>query len=98
MSNKKSGTGREAQYARYKASNSCTKNKVARLTRLLKKFPENKQLETALKTVGYSRKTPNTRQWSKTRIRETMILRPSTNALPSPMTGSFFSFKNRVAF
>lgn len=96
MSNKKSGTGREAQYSRYKATNACTKNKVARLTRLLKKFPENKQLELAIKTVGYSRKKASTHQWSKTRIRETMILRPSTNPLPAAESGSMFALGKRV--
>ena len=96
MSNKKLGTGREAQYARYKANNTCTKNKVARLTTLLNKFPENEQLKTAIKTVGYSRKTPKTRVWSKTKIREAMVLRPSKNPVPIYDNRSMFSISKRV--
>lgn len=49
MASKSSSTGQKEHYKRYKAENRWEKNKVARLERHMKKFPEDKQAADALK-------------------------------------------------
>lgn len=41
-------------------------NRKRKLTKLLKEFPNNKQIADALLTIGYRRKTPKTSHWSHT--------------------------------
>jgi hypothetical protein len=52
-------------YKAYQASGRMMANRKKKLERALKRNPENTQIETALKTIGYRRKTPKTSVWSK---------------------------------
>ncbi len=52
-------------YKQYQASGRMAANRKKKLERALKRNPENTQIEAALKTIGYRRKTPKTKVWSK---------------------------------
>lgn len=64
---KRTGKGHETRYARYKSSNQYAANRKKRLERALKKNPENKQIEVALKDIVYRRSTPNDKHWPATK-------------------------------
>lgn len=59
----------EAYYAMYKTSQRWRTNRERRLKQALKRNPNNKQIEQAIKDLAYRRKTPGTvGSWSKTNI------------------------------
>ena len=68
MANSKSGTGRQAQLAAYKIEKRMERNRRVKLERALKRNPENKQIELALKGICYRRKTPKVPYWSHSMI------------------------------
>ena len=55
-----------AAYKAYQASKRQEVNRKRKLTKLLKMFPANEQIEMALKNIKYRRKTPKTQHWSHT--------------------------------
>jgi preprotein translocase subunit Sss1 len=64
---KKTSNSKKNAYSRYKAMQTGTANKKARLEKELKKNPDNEQVKQALKTVGgWGRKKPTKSEWSKT--------------------------------
>ena len=68
MANKGKSKGAEAQAQRYKSERKWESNRMAKLERALKRNPENKQIELAMKNIVYRRGTPKTSQWSATKI------------------------------
>ncbi len=68
MSNKQNGTGKAAQASSYKLQKRQESNRKLKLERALKRNPNNKQIEAALKDIRYRRKTPKTQVWSHTTI------------------------------
>lgn len=70
MSNQtKKGTGREAQFSKYKTSKVYEANKRRKLERTVKNQPNNEQAKLALKDISFRRKAPKVPQWSSTTIR-----------------------------
>lgn len=68
MANKGKSKGAEAQAQRYKSERKWESNRMAKLERALKRNPENKQIELAMKNIVYRRSTPKTSQWNATKI------------------------------
>jgi len=71
MSKGKTSHAGKGTYARYRSGNVYAKNKLLKLERHLKKFPEDKIAETCLNNglkigFSYKRKTTNTPFWSHT--------------------------------
>ena len=64
MSAKRSSPSDKAQHLTYKTQKRWGTNRLIKLTRALKKNPENKQIEVAMKNISYRRGTPTTTQWS----------------------------------
>lgn len=65
MAGKKRTPGEDRRYKAYKAGGQFSKNKRAKIERHLKKHPEDKQSQEALKNIpAYSRKVPKNRIWS----------------------------------
>jgi hypothetical protein len=54
----------------YKTSRRWETNRLRKLERALKRNPENKQIETAMKNMVYRRRTPTTRPWSHSMRRQ----------------------------
>lgn len=76
MSNKSpKGSGRKAGLTRYKTSNTYETNRKRKLARALRRNPENKQIELALKDKGMPRKTPKVPTWSPTAIRNAYLMK-----------------------
>ena len=63
-SGKKTSKNRQANYASYQAGLVCSKNKKLKLTRHLKAHPTDAQAIQAIKSPSYSRKDPNSREWT----------------------------------
>ena len=100
--NKSTGSGKSAQAARYKVERKWESNRLKKLTRALKKNPENIQIEEAIKNIAYRRKTPKTPVWSHTSKADAQ--RAKRFKLPKgyfskimPVTGSSFSLGNRIS-
>ncbi len=66
---KRTGKSHVGYYAKYKSSNTHDVNARKRLTRALKRNPENLQIAEALKDIKRTRKTPLVPFWSATRVR-----------------------------
>ena len=65
----KTSKSNEAYFARYKQGNLYAAHRKAKLEKLIKLQPNNKQLPLALKNVAnYRRKSPNTPAWSHQQI------------------------------
>lgn len=65
----KTSKSNEAYFARYKQGNLYAAHRKAKLEKLIKLQPNNKQLPIALKALAnYRRKSPNTSHWSHTTI------------------------------
>lgn len=65
----KTSKSNEAYFARYKQGNLYAAHRKAKLERLAKLQPNNKQIPIALKSLAnYRRKSPNTPHWSHTMI------------------------------
>jgi hypothetical protein len=73
MSSKKSSKSDVTQHGLYKTQNRYEANKRRKLLKLLKKHPNNTQISDALKSIKWGRKTPNTKVWSKQKIRFEML-------------------------
>lgn len=59
----------DAYYAMYKTSQRWRTNRERKLSKALRRNPNNEQIKTALKNIVYRRKTPGTvGSWSKTNI------------------------------
>jgi len=72
-----------AYYARYKTSNKWKSNREKRLLRALKRQPNNEdQINAAMASLSYRRKTPNTSMWSSTTKKEAMLLKEFTGSAP----------------
>lgn len=66
MANKRTSASDKSHHLTYKTQQIWAKNRKIKLERALKKNPENKQIEAALKNISYRRKTPTTQVWSHT--------------------------------
>jgi hypothetical protein len=74
MANKSSSKAAEAYYARYKTEKRWETNRMKKLMRALKRDPNNAtQIELAMKSMVYRRKTPKTQVWSASK-RNTAIV------------------------
>jgi hypothetical protein len=86
---KKTSKGQEGYYSRYKANKTWEVNRKRKLERTLKEQPNNLQVKTALKSIVYRRKTPNTRPWSATWIRTAKLFKLFTGRFdPSIMSAN----------
>lgn len=74
MSNK-SGNSKTSQAALYQSTKRWESNRRRKLERALKAHPNNTQIEQALKNIVYRRKTPKTRVWSATKIRQASMFK-----------------------
>lgn len=77
------GKGAEAQAASYKGK--YEQNRKKRLERALKRNPNNKQIEAALKSIVYRRKTPTTPFWSAQRRRQAELFKLFTGKVHMEM-------------
>lgn len=59
----------------YKSSKRWETNRMRKLERALKRNPENKQIETAMKNMVYRRRTPTNRVWSHSMRRQAELFR-----------------------
>lgn len=75
---KRTGKAYASGYSAYKNSNRLVKNKTAKLEKLLKENPNNKELEVALKNVRRRRNTPKTPYWSSSMIRIATVVKKFT--------------------
>lgn len=78
---KRTGKGHELRYNAYKMSKTYETNRRKRLERALKRNPENKQIEEALKSIVYRRSTPNEKQWGSTKRRTAELFKLFTGAV-----------------
>lgn len=62
-------------YALYKTTRKWEANRKRKLERTLKAQPNNKQVQAALKSIVYRRRTPTNRIWSATWIRVAKIFK-----------------------
>lgn len=62
-------------YALYKTTRKWEANRKRRLEKTLKAQPNNKQVQAALKSIVYRRRTPTNRVWSATWIRVAKIIK-----------------------
>lgn len=69
MSNKSGGNSKTAQASSYKTLKRWESNRLKKLERHIKRFPEDKVAEKATLNVVYRRKIPKTQEWSHTQIR-----------------------------
>lgn len=68
MSTKSGGNSKTAQANSYKTLKRWETNRLKKLERHIKRFPEDKIAEKAVSNVVYRRKDPKTQQWSHTQI------------------------------
>lgn len=79
MANKSSSKSSEAYYARYKTEKRWEANRLKRLERALKRNPSNQaQIELAMKSLVYRRKTPTTTVWSSSKRRLAVLFKKFT--------------------
>jgi len=79
----KSSKSREAYAANYNSSKRWKKNRELKLLRELKRNPNNaKQIEDALASIEYRRKTPKTQVWSKSMIAKAKLLKLFSGSAP----------------
>jgi len=69
LSTKSGGNSKTAQANNYKTLKRWETNRLKKLERHMKQFPEDKIAERALSNVVYRRKTPKTQEWSHSQIR-----------------------------
>ena len=62
-------------YAVYKTTRKWEANRKRRLEKTLRAQPNNKQVQAALKSLVYRRRTPTTRPWSASWIRAAKIIK-----------------------
>lgn len=62
-------------YALYKTTRKWEANRKRRLEKTLRAQPNNKQVQAALKSLVYRRRTPTNRVWSATWIRAAKIIK-----------------------
>lgn len=62
-------------YALYKTTRKWEANRKRRLEKTLRAQPNNKQVQAALKSLVYRRRTPTNRPWSATWIRAAKIIK-----------------------
>lgn len=62
-------------YALYKTTRKWEANRKRKLERTLKAQPNNKQVQAALKSIVYRRRTPTNRVWSASWIRAAKIIK-----------------------
>lgn len=72
---KTSSKSKQNQYASYKSSNRMQTNRKRKLLKLLKQQPNNEQIKQALLNIKYRRKTPKTKEWSKTDIKTAKLFK-----------------------
>lgn len=75
---KRTGKSYASGYTAYKNSSRLVKNRTAKLEKLFKQNPNNKQLEQALKDVRRRRKTPGTPYWRPSMVRIAKIVKQFT--------------------
>lgn len=69
MSTKSGGNSKTAQASNYKTLKRWESNRLKKLERHMKRFPEDKVAEKATLNIVYRRKTPKNREWSHSQIR-----------------------------
>lgn len=62
-------------YAVYKTTRKWEANRKRRLEKTLRAQPNNKQVQAALKSLVYRRRTPTTRPWSASWVRAAKIIK-----------------------
>jgi|DEB19_MinimDraft_2_1074335.scaffolds.fasta_scaffold01639_6 hypothetical protein len=72
---KSSSKSKQAYYAQYKLTRRWESNRKRKLLRTQKQQPNNKQIELALQSIGYRRKTPTTRMWSAQWVQTAMLFK-----------------------
>lgn len=72
---KRSGKAYSAGYANYKTSGMEAKNRLRKLTKLMKEHPNNLQIQTAIKDIHHRRHIPKEPFWSHQRIAEAKIFK-----------------------
>jgi hypothetical protein len=75
---KRGGKSHESGYARYKTANKETINRVAKLTKLAKLWPNNEQIAVAIKNVRHRRNTPISPFWHPSTIKIARIIKQFT--------------------
>lgn len=76
MAATKTSKSNESYFSRYKQGNLAGVHRRAKLERLIKLQPNNKQLPIALKNVtNYRRKAPTTPVWSHSMIKTAMLMK-----------------------
>ena len=79
MANKSTSANAKNAAQVYKTSRRWETNRLKRLKRALKRNPENaEQIETAMKSLVYRRKTPSTSVWSSTDRRTAQLFKKFT--------------------
>lgn len=79
MSDKKiKGKSKTAYFARYTANKVYAENRRKKLERALKKHPNNKQIELALKNISYRRDAPKAEVWSHSDIATAKLFKKFT--------------------
>lgn len=66
MATKRTSASDKSHHLTYKNQQIWAKNRKIKLERALRKNPENKQIEVALKGISYRRKTPSATVWNHT--------------------------------
>jgi hypothetical protein len=75
LSNKKTGNSKEAQGNNYKTTKRWESNRLAKLERHLKSFPNDEVAKRAVSNIVYRRKNPTTPFWSHTMIKMAMLFK-----------------------
>lgn len=86
-------------YVAYKSQNRFSTNRKRKLLKLQKEQPNNEQITTALATIKYRRKTPNTAQFSKTKIAQLTLaskVKKSTVKFDKPFEKQMFKLGTRA--
>lgn len=93
---KGSSKAKQGRYAAYKTSATRTKNAIRKISKHIKANPNDEQAKAALKVAGFSRKSPNTSQWTnKTKSIVGFMKSIKPNSEKTVIKG-MFSLKTRV--
>lgn len=88
MGKKSASTGSKARSAAYKALNKCMVNAKAKVSRHLKKHPNDEQAQAALSVVGsknFRTKPKNKNGWATEALRSSLVYVPYLTAKGSPI-------------
>lgn len=86
---KSASKSKQAYQTQYKATSKWKSNRIRRLERAAKKFPNNQQIQEALANVGsYRRHTPTTQMWSHTQIATAKLFKKFCGTAPHSLFSS----------